>query len=234
MICKSTVILKGCVQNPELNLSIIACEITVLYGKGFFVNTQTKSRMDGVGLSVPPDDTSWMVLLITWEAWCLPEGLGQSQELGPWQLYEIQRGQGHLGWANSCSQYGMWIEQIERKAERKYLGETANEKLFVGQWCALAAWKNLGWVKRSMAIRLREMILPLLLSSETLPGILHPDLALPAEEEHGPTQVHPEVDCEDDQRAGTHLLWWQAERVVQTEEEKTIDLQTAFQCLNGI
>lgn len=55
------------------------------------------------------------------------------------------------------------------------------------------------------------MILSLLCSCETPLGALHPDLEHPAQEE--PTQVHPEEDCEDGQRAGTPLLGRQAERL---------------------
>lgn len=182
--------------------------------------------MDRVESSVPPDNRSWMVLLTACETWgYLPEELGQSQELCSWKPYEIQWGQVHRDGLSLVLNMGWGLNKL-RNAEQKDLGELANEKLYMAQWCVLAAWKNnciLGWVKSSMSRMFREMILPLLWSSETPPGIVHPDLVLPAQEEHGPIQVHPEVDREDDQRAGTPLLWRQAERVAQTEEEKTTE-----------
>lgn len=47
---------------------------------------------------------------------------------------------------------------------------------------------------------------PLLQSSESPHGVLHPAWGLPAEEEHGPVRMGPENDHEDDQRAGAPLL----------------------------
>jgi len=56
------------------------------------------------------------------------------------------------------------------------LGELVDEKLSMTQQCALAPKKAdclLDCIKRSMAGRLREVILPFC-SGEILPGVLHP------------------------------------------------------------
>jgi len=67
---------------------------------------------------------------------------------------------------------------------------------------ALAAQKAnriLGCVKKSMASRSREVILPLC-SHETPPGVLCPVLGLSTQEGHGAVELSPEEGHRYDQR----------------------------------
>ena len=61
-----------------------------------------------------------------------------------------------------------------------------------------------GCIKRSMASRLREVILPLC-SGENPPGVLSPALKL-SQERHGAVGTGPEEGHKNDQRDGTLLL----------------------------
>jgi len=92
-------------------------------------------------------------------------------------------------------------------------------------------------IKRIVASRMREGILPLwLCSGETPPGVLHSALEPSAQERHEPVRAGPEEGHRNDQRAGTALLGGKAERVetVQPGEEKAPgDLTVAFQDLKG-
>ncbi|PKU47355.1 rna-directed dna polymerase from mobile element jockey- hypothetical protein [Limosa lapponica baueri] len=77
----------------------------------------------------------------------------------------------------------------------------------------------LGHIKRSMASWSRDVILPLLRSDETPPGVLYP---APTQEGHGLVGANPEEGHKDNQRARVPLLCKQSERlgVVQLGEEK--------------
>jgi len=114
----------------------------------------------------------------------------------------------HLGQGNPHYQYRLGDEGIEIRPAEKDLGVWVDEKLHMSHQCALPAQKAsciLSYIKRSMASMSREGILPLC-SGETPPGVLHPALDAPAQEEHGAVREGPEESHKDDPRAGAPLL----------------------------
>ncbi|PKU33958.1 rna-directed dna polymerase from mobile element jockey- hypothetical protein [Limosa lapponica baueri] len=99
----------------------------------------------------------------------------------------------HLGHDNPRHKYRLGREWLESSPEKKDLGMVADEKLNMSRQCVLAAQKAshvLGCIKRSVARRLREVILPLC-SGGTPPGVLCPALESSAQEGHGPVGTGP-------------------------------------------
>jgi len=130
----------------------------------------------------------------------------------------------HLGWGNPKHKYRLGRQWIEGSSEEKDLDVLLDEKLNVTQQCMLAAQKGnhiLGCIKKSVASRLMEGILPLC-SGEIPSGVLRPALEPSAQERHGPVRVGPEEGHKNNQNDGAPLLKGKAERVgvVQPGEEK--------------
>ncbi|PKU47700.1 rna-directed dna polymerase from mobile element jockey-like [Limosa lapponica baueri] len=116
----------------------------------------------------------------------------------------------HLGHGNTRHKYRLGGEWIESSPEEKDLGMLVDEKLNMIWQCALAAQKAnciLGCIKRSVASRLREVILPLY-SAVIRPHLEYcvQPLESSPQEGHGPVGTSPAEGHEDDQRAGAPLL----------------------------
>jgi len=129
-----------------------------------------------------------------------------------------------MGQGNPKHKYRLGREWIVSSPEENDLGVLVDKKLSMAQQCALAAQKAnriLDCIKRSVASRLRDVILPLC-SGETPCGVLRPPLKPSAQERHRPVGAGPEKGHKNDQRDGTPLLGGKAERggAIQPGEEK--------------
>ena len=82
---------------------------------------------------------------------------GKPHKVSKWKVL-------HLGHSNSHYQYKVGDVRIEHSPVEKDLELVVDGKLDMSQQCAIASQKAnhiLGYIKRSMASRLREVILPL-------------------------------------------------------------------------
>jgi len=97
---------------------------------------------------------------------------------------------------------------IESSSAERDLGVLIDERLDMSRQCALAAQRAnrvLGCIKRSVASRSREVILPLC-SGDTSPGVLLSALEPSAQEGHGTVGAGPKEGYKNVPRAGASLL----------------------------
>jgi len=116
----------------------------------------------------------------------------------------------HMGRGNPKHKYRLGREWLKSRTEEKDLGVLLNEKLNMSQQCVLAAQKAnriLGCIKRSVASRSREVILPLY--STLVRPHLEPCIQLWGPQHRKDMDalewVHRKAN-EDNQRAGVSLL----------------------------
>ena len=108
----------------------------------------------------------------------------------------------HLGHGNLCYQYKVGDVKTEHNPAENHMEILVDGKLDMNQQCTLVAQKAgciLGCMKRSVASRSREVILPLY-TDETSPGVLCQDMEYPVQERHGPVGVRPEEGQRNDPR----------------------------------
>jgi len=116
----------------------------------------------------------------------------------------------HLGWGNLRCQYRLVDEGIENSPAEKYLGVLVDEKLDMSHQYTLTAHKTnhtLGCIRRSVASRSREVILPVY-SALVRPHLVYcVQLWSPQHKKDMELLgVGPEEGNKDDLRAGAHLL----------------------------
>ncbi|GAB0186244.1 mitochondrial enolase superfamily member 1 [Grus japonensis] len=128
-----------------------------------------------------------------------PQGYGDIQRdlerLEKWadkNLMKFNKGKSKflsLGMNNPRHQYLLGADQLEMSFAEKDLGLLVDTKLSMRQQCALVAKKAnsiLGCITKSIASRLKEVILPLCSALvRCLQGVLGPGLGSPVHETHG-------------------------------------------------
>ncbi|GAB0178846.1 hypothetical protein GRJ2_000349900 [Grus japonensis] len=110
----------------------------------------------------------------------------------------------HVGQCNPKYNYRLGGEWIESSPEEKDLGLLVDKKLNMSQQCALAAQKDKLHQKQCDQPVEGGDSPPLLRSSETPPGVLHPALGSLVQERL--IGMSPKEGHKDDQRAGAPLL----------------------------
>ncbi|GAB0179563.1 mitochondrial enolase superfamily member 1 [Grus japonensis] len=114
----------------------------------------------------------------------------------------------HMGQGNPKHSYRLGRELIESSPEKKHFRVLVDKKLNMTQQYALAAQKAsciLGYIKRSMTSRSREVILTLY-STIVRPHLEYCVQLWRSQEGRGAVGESPEEGHEDDQRAGAPLL----------------------------
>ena len=112
----------------------------------------------------------------------------------------------HPGRNNHMHQYRLGADLLERTSVEKGQGVLVDNRLSMSQQCVLVAKKAngiLGCIKKSMASRLREMILPLY-SAQVRPH-LHPVLGSSVQKSQGTMGWSPAEGNKDDEGPGTPL-----------------------------
>ncbi|KFW06644.1 hypothetical protein N326_08555, partial [Eurypyga helias] len=147
----------------------------------------------------------------------------------------------HLGWGNPKHKYRLGGEWIESSSEEKDLGVLVDEKLDMSRQCALAAQKAnriLGCIRRSVASRSREGILPLYsaLVRPHLEFSIHVWSPQPTQEGYRPVGASPE-EATKMLRGLEHLCYGDRLRELGlfSLEKRRLrgDLIAAFNCLEG-
>ncbi|PKU45060.1 hypothetical protein llap_4627 [Limosa lapponica baueri] len=102
----------------------------------------------------------------------------------------------HMGQGNFKHKYRLGREWLDSSPEEKDLGVLVDKKLNMSRQRVLATQKAnciLGCIKRSVASRLSEVILPFYSTLvRPSPGVLHPTLGTPTQEGHRPVGESPE------------------------------------------